>query len=346
MKAQIQAGAQPWAGEYQKLLSAAASFGPPQGMPFLYSLDDGESNAQRNDAFAAYSLALLWYFSGNDAYGKLAIAILNSWSVLQAFDAGTDQDKLQAGWTGAVFAPAAEIMRLYSGWSAAQIASFQAMFRRAYYPQLNTMSTWNGNVDLTQIDALMAIAVFNDDLYEFNIGLARLANRLPAYFYLTSDGPLPPSIAGDKGNTPQFWYYPARYVNGLTQETCRDNGHHTQFSLGSAIHAMETAWHQGVDVYSLYQTRMTAAWELQARFFNTGSMQGVCGNSSSQMTASPDRYDTWEVYYNHYHNRRGLSLPNTQQVIVNQIRPNAIRSRLGWNLVYETLTHANLPSNT
>ena len=140
------------------------------------------------------------------------------------------------------------------------------MFRNVFYPQLNTMSTWNGNVDLTQIDAMMAIAVFNEDLSEFDGAIARLRNRIPAYFYLKSDGALPQGIAGDNGNVRQFWSYPSQWVNGLTQETCRDYGHHTQFGLGSAIHAMETAWNQEVDIYTENTDRMIAAMELLVDF--------------------------------------------------------------------------------
>ena len=80
-----------------------------------------------------------------------AIDVLNAWSEFQGFTGGSDQDKLQAGWIGALFGPAAEIMRGYSGWDADDIAKLQVMFERAFYPQLNTASRWNGNVDLTQI---------------------------------------------------------------------------------------------------------------------------------------------------------------------------------------------------
>ena len=212
------------------------------------------------------------------------------------------------------------------------------MFKRAFYPQLNTASFWNGNVDLTQIDAVMAIAVFNEDEAEFNQGLARLKIRSPAYFYLTSDGHEPKPIAGDGGDLKRFWFNPAKWVDGLTQETCRDNGHHSQFALGSALHAAEVAWHQGVDVYAENQKRYTAAMEFMATQLLTGSMQGVCSNN----LPTPDRYDTWEVGYNHYHNRVGVALPNTRKLIMEQIRPRA--SRADWNLNYETLTHADLPS--
>ena len=79
-----------------------------------------------------------------------------SWTNLQAFTSGSEQDRLHAGWIGAVFAPAAEIMRLYKGWPPNEIGALQAMFKRAFYPPLNTASRWNGNVDLTQIDAILA----------------------------------------------------------------------------------------------------------------------------------------------------------------------------------------------
>ena len=230
------------------------------------------------------------------------------------------------------------------GWQPGDMSKLQAMFRRAFYPQLNTMSTWNGNVDLTQIDAMLSIAVFNEDAAEFKKGIARLRTRIPAYFYLKSDGALPRGIAGDRGNVAEFWSYPSLWVDGLTQETCRDVGHHSQFGLGTAIHAMETAWHQGVDIYAENTERITAALELMAGFFLDGSMHGVCGGAN---TPTADRYDCWEIGYNHYHNRRGIPLPNTWRLITQQVRRVMIRDARAWNLIYQTLTHANVsqPSN-
>ena len=335
IKARIQAGAQPWRVEFDRLQHSDFAARTPHGLTNLNS-KTGDANVSRDDAAAAYTQALLWYFTNDESYARRSVAILNSWTNLQAFTAGSEQDRLQAGWIGAVMAPAAEIMRGYHGWSAVQIKNLQTMFRRAFYPQLNTASFWNGNVDLTQIDALMAIAVFNEDETEFNLGLARLRSRLPAYIYLTSDGDRPRPIAGDGGNPQKFWSNPAKWVDGLTQETCRDNGHHSQYGLGSALHAAETAWHQGVDVYTENQPRFTAALELMATQFLTGSMQGV----SSNKFPTPDRYDTWEVGYHHYHDRAGIALPSTRKLILEQIRPQA--SRADWNLIYETLSHGDV----
>eukprot|EP01035_Chromulina_nebulosa_P028980 gene28980-38338_t len=340
VKNQIIFGMQPCLDEYQKYLNNSATRAIPNALKTVLSTNNNQANTMRDNAFAAYTQALMWFFSGNDVYAARSIAILNAWTALTGFVSATDQDKLLAGWIGAVMAPAAEILRLYSGWQASDISKLQMMFKTVFYPQLNTMSSWNGNVDLTQIDAMMAIAVFNEDSNEFNKGIARLRNRIPAYFYLQSDGALPQGIAGDKGNIARFWSNPSLWVDGLTQETCRDYGHHSQFGIGSAIHAMETAWHQGVDVYTENTDRITAALELLAGFLIDGSMHGVCGAAAN--TPTSNRFDTWEVGYNHYHYRKGIPLPNTWKLITLQIRPYAVRSSVGWNLVYETLTHANL----
>ncbi|NQV35444.1 MAG: alginate lyase family protein [Phycisphaeraceae bacterium] len=336
VKARIQAAAQPWKAEFDQMRHSGYATRGPHGLTHINSRSS-DASVSLEDAIASYTQALLWYFTEDEVYARRCIAILNSWSNLQGFTHGSDQDRLHAGYVGAVLAPAAEIMRAYPGWTPSDIGLLQAMFKRAFYPQLNTASRWNGNVDLTQIDAMMAISVFNEDETEFNQGLARLKARSPAYFYLVSDGDKPKPIEGDGGNAQQFWSSPAKWIDGLTQETCRDNGRHAQFGLGSALHAAEVAWHQGMDVYSENQERYTAAMELMAFQFLTGSMQGTCTDN----TATLHRFGIWEMGYNHYHNRAGVSLPNTRKLIQTQIRPRA--SRTICNLVYETLTHADLP---
>lgn len=336
VKGKVQSGENPWRDEFDRMTKSDYAIRTPHGLTYINSKSN-DSVLSRDDAIAAYTDALLWYFTGNESYARRSIDILNSWAGLKGFTAGSDQDSLQAGWIGSTFAQAAEIVRLYPGWSAEEISKLQQMFRLAFYPKLNKSSSWNGNVDLTQIDAMMSIAVFNDDESEFKKGLERLKTRSSAYFYLRSDGICPHPIEGDRGDWQKFWSYPLKWVDGLTQETCRDNGHHAQFALGSALHASEVAWHQGVDVYSENQKRYTSSMELLAYQLLSGSMQGVSLND----VPSQDRYDTWEVGYNHYHNRMGVDLPKTRQLILEQIRPRG--SRAVWNLDYETLTHADLP---
>jgi len=333
----IAAGDQPWKKELNEIRNSNAASRGPSKIAHISSHQD--AGIARDDALAAYTQALLWQFTGDRIYAERSIAILNTWSNFQGFTLGTDQDKLHAGWIGAVFAPAAEIMRGYSEWSPAQIAGLQAMFKRAFYPQLEIASSWNGNVDLTQTDALISIAVFNEDEDMFKLALARIDKRNPAYFYLTSDGIWPAAIGGDGGDLQGFWFNPVVWVDGLNQETCRDNGHHSQYALGSALHVAEVAWNQGVDIYTPNQARYTAALELMATQFLTDSF-ATCINT----TPTTNRFNTWEVGYNHYHNRAGIDLPNTERLIMQQIRTDSVRA--AWNLVYETLTHAGVSGVT
>lgn len=332
VRERVRAGAQPWKGEFDRLKASAPARRRAHGLQFIDS-EGGDADTSRDDAIGAYAQALLWYYSGDEAYAERGIAILNAWAGLQGFSAGSDQDRLQAGWIGALLAPAAEILRLHPGWAAADIAALQAMFRRAFYPQLERASRWNGNVDLTQIDAMMAIAVFNEDLDLFNAGIVRWQTRTRAYFYLEADGGVPP-IGGDGNNVDAFWNRPTAWLDGLTQETCRDNGHHAQFALGSALHAAETAWHQGVDLYTAETQRYTAAMELLATQLLSGDMQGTCADG----TATDSLFDAWEIGYNHYYNRMGIELAQTRFLVESRVRPNAPRAVL--NLSYETLTHA------
>ena len=94
-----------------------------------------------------------------------------------------------------------------------------------------------------------------------------------------------------------------------------------------------------MDVYTGNQARYTAAMELLAQQFLAGSMLGV----STKDLPDHERSNTWEIGYNHYHNRVGVSLPYTQRLITEQIRTDSLRAI--WNLNYETLTHADLPKD-
>ena len=85
-------------------------------------------------------------------------------------------------------------------------------------------------------------------------------------------------------------------------------------------------------MYGENAQRYMAALELLALQLNTGDMQGICSNTK----ATDDIYATWEVGFNHYHNRKGNQLPNTRRLLEKKIR------HLGqseWNIFHETLTH-------
>jgi len=331
VKEKIAAGEQPWLKAFNDMKSKATGGSSP--LEWIDSHDDaGDANTSKQDALKAYANALTWYYTDDEKYAEQAIAILNDWTILQGFNDGTDQDKLHAGWIGALFGPAAEIMRDYSGWQVEDIAKVQEMFKRAYYPQLLEASTWNGNVDLTQIDALLNIAVFNEDSAAFFEGIERLRKRNPAYFYMDSD----PAASRNYGGSsfPGSWSNPTSTPDGLTQETCRDNNHHAQFAMASAIHAAEVAWNQGVDLYGENTERYTAVMELMANQFITDEMLGTCSNNQT----TDGLFNTWEMGYYHYHHRMGLTLPKTERLLKQEVR---VRGWSALNIFYETLTHGD-----
>ncbi|MFM7022814.1 MAG: sugar-binding protein, partial [Flavobacteriales bacterium] len=319
----IAAQEQPWLGKYNTVRGIANWNG------------DGSEKA---DGQIAYACALVWHYTGEVQFANKAIAILNKWKTFNGYNPVSGQNLLVGGWIGSLLGPAAELMRGYTGWAANDRADVIAMFKRAFYPVLNTMSTWNGNVDLTQIEAMLSIAVFCEDEVEFNLAIQRLKLRNPAYFYMSTDNANSRNYATI---TNQSWNA-INFVNGLTQETCRlggnyngqgnDNGHHAQYALCAALHAAEIAWNQGVDVYGENQDRYVAALELLSIQLTSGQMQNTCADN----VTTKDLYNTFEVGYNHYHNRMKLDLPNTWALLTTRVR---IASDSDWNIFHETLTH-------
>ncbi len=328
--ARIALGREPWTSALDEVADLA--------VPHLAAIGhinprvETEAQASKRLAISTYANALVWRLTGSERHGREALRLLDGWASFSGFTGGTDQDKLQAGWLGSLLGEAAEIMRQHPRWSVHRKTALQTMFRRSFYPHLTQASPWNGNVDLTQVNALLAIAVFNEDRAAFDMGIQRLERRSAAYFYLQSDG-LPPTIDGDGGDTSAFWSHPLRWVDGLTQETCRDNGHHAQYALASALHSAEIAWNQGVDVYGRQSSRYVAAMELLAQQLLTGDMQGICSNPAATRTV----FDTFEVGFRHFHDRMGLPMPYSQRLIMERVRPHGLSD---WNIFHETLTHA------
>ena len=77
IKGQISAGAQPWKGELEQIKNSHYAHMGPHGLTNIDSKSE-DANISRYDAAAAYSQALLWYLTGEEAYARSAIAILNS----------------------------------------------------------------------------------------------------------------------------------------------------------------------------------------------------------------------------------------------------------------------------
>ncbi|GAB7045992.1 chitosanase [Catenuloplanes indicus] len=225
-----------------------------------YSRPNHGCTDEREDAIAAYTLALAWHVTRDDRYAMAAITIMDAWSATLERHTNSNAP-LQAGWAGSVWPRAAEIIRYgYGDWPAAE--RFATMLRDVYLPTVIKGSCSNGNWELSMIEAAVGISVFLDDRFNYERAMAMFAERVPAYLYLSSDGPAPVSVprCGDSR-----WHGQRTFVDGLAQETCRDFTH-TGYGISAITHVLETARLQGQDLWPRYGERVRAALELHARY--------------------------------------------------------------------------------
>jgi hypothetical protein len=278
---------------------------------------------------AAYAQAMLWYVTGDEAYAKTAIEIMNAWSATLKGHSDSN-GPLQQGWAGAEWPRAAEIIRhTYTGWAAADVARFETMLRTYYLPGVINGSGANGNWELTMIDAAIGIGVFLDDKATFDKAVAMWRERVPAYFYLSSDGPKP--VPAPRGST--NWQGATVFMDGIAQETCRDLTH-TQYGIASAMYVAETALIQGVDLYKEEEKRLATTVEFHAAFLDGAAVPAwLCGGTLNGVTPRP----TWEIAYNHFATRLGMSLPHTKNLVA-KIRPTGGDHHMAW----ESMSHAQV----
>jgi hypothetical protein len=222
---------------------------------------------------------------------------------------GSDNSPLQCGWTGTLWARAAEIIRYTypqsqyaQGWSDMQAAAFGNMLTTAIRPYVSTLATQNGNWELSQADAFMQISVYNDQMQDYTQAAQMWLTQIKYYFYLTADGATPTAgndvVACTKnGKATQgcgvdFWWGLAGasgLADGTSQETCRDL-EHVQYGLGAAINAAETAAIQKISGVDLYGDRTVQGGQrlFAAMEFHAGLLQGRSNWDKAADGSNPD----------------------------------------------------------
>ncbi len=305
-----------------------------------YNQPDTGCTNQRRDGIAAYTHALLWSFTGDSTYAKKAQEILDSWASIHT-QFTLENAGLMAAWSSEMYPRVGELL-ISTDWPGR--GRFKRWLANVIYPVIKNgrPTTAGGNWDMSMADGLIQTGVFLDSPTMFNKGISLWKDRVRAYFYLKSDGPLPvsPRKPVIKGKTRifNFWNSPSKLVNGFSQETCRDIIH-TNLGLSGTINAAETAWIQGVDLYKLEAKRITKAMEFHAKLIvSQQTTTSLCKNGL--IVKAPTVY-TYEMGYNHFVHRLKMRLPYTQQLL-EQIRPTGADL---WNplVAWETLTHSYAP---
>ncbi|MEU0879335.1 alginate lyase family protein [Lentzea sp. NPDC005914] len=344
MRAKVQAGAQPWKLAYDRMMAskyadlnrtpkprAVVECGP-------YSDPNLGCSEEREDAIAAYTLSLAWYVTRDSRYATKAVQIMDAWSATIR-DHTNSNAPLQTAWAGSSWPKAAEIIKhVYRTWP--NSARFGTMLRTVYLPEIqNGRASTNGNWELSMMEASIGIAVFLEDRAAYDKAIGIFRTRIPAYIYLTSDGSLPKTPPGSGIDTRSeiiaYWQNQSTFVDGLTQETCRDFAH-TGYGLAAAAHLAETARHQGQDIWGEIRERMRYAWGLHTKYQNGEPVPSwLCGGSYSRELGP-----TSEVGFNALNTRMGIAMANTQRYTESQ-RPQGTDNLF---VAWETLTHAANPA--
>jgi hypothetical protein len=343
VKARVAAGEQPWTGALAKmkaLKEASLDYKPAPHEEVNCgsgSRPDYGCSDEKRDAQAAYLHALLWVIDDDERHAEKCAEILNAWSILKSH--GLSNANLEAGWTGGPFLRAADILKhSYPKWPAADQDAFTAMIRRAFLPNVRAAqrASTNGNWEAVMIETAMSIAVFTDDRKAFDAAVARYNVLLPAYVYGAEDGPTPKTVDSAYYDTrdkiDKHWYGQTVLFDGLCQETGRDLTH-AQWGIGGLIHCAEIAWNQGIDLYAQNDNRLLRGMEFHAKYLNGAPVPRDLQNG--QLKGVDKICPMWEIGFNHYHGRRKVAMPETEELL-NRTRPEVGPDH---HLGFGTLTH-------
>lgn len=255
------------------------------------------------DSSAAYQCALMGHLTGDLAYFTLSRRILEDWAATLKRISGADAI-LCAALGGFKMANAAELLRYGSvKWPEENAEAFGQFLRGVFLPVIIGFAPFaNGNWDTATIKTMMAIAICTNDRALFD-------RALVYYMHGCGDGSIEHYI----------------YANGQCQESGRDQ-QHTQLGLGHMGDCCEMAWHQGLDLYGVFDNRLLLGFEYTARYIlgqdvpfhpdedRTGKYK------HSVIAARSALRPNYEQIYNHYTNRRGIAVPWTRKA-AEAVRP-------------------------
>ena len=307
MKAKVAAEEHPWIDGWNALVRDRKAQSNYKAAPHRHM---ASRQRAQDDATAAYLNAMRWVISGEKENAECAARILNAWAdTVKEVPHGPDQPGLSGIPVGS-FALAAEVLRTYPGWPAADQEKFKRMLLDYLYPVCHDFLTrHNGardsnywaNWDTCNMRGILAIGVFCDDRAKFDEAVEYFKNGRGM---------------GSIRNAVPF-LYPGGL--GQWQESGRDQAH-VMGGMGLLAEMCQVAWNQGLDLFGHEDKRLLAGGEYTAQYnlwkgvpytFYTNSSRAnqyyVSRNYQGRLAASH-----FELLYNHYVVRQGLTAPHVQ----------------------------------
>ncbi|MBP0905817.1 carbohydrate-binding protein [Mariniflexile gromovii] len=302
MKYMVEAGLDPWAATFSLVQSNTFSSYNyvVQGNTSMTSLTNFA--LFRNDGYAAYYNALMWYITGDERHAQKCVEIFKAWVNLKSVGSTLPLESGRVIWK---FLEGAEIIKhTYSGWSSSDIQKLKDMMVYPgystttvptsaiasnnvtfYWSMYNGDSGRHGNQGLFAFRGIMCMGIFmdNETMYQRALrhlkGLSHLSTDLAypsgppiTYERMSSSNEYYDEFRsiGEKENTIQDYGYNDVianniWENGQNQEASRDQSHAL---LGpSIINTMcEMAWNQGDDIYSHLNNRLLLGYEYYFRY--------------------------------------------------------------------------------
>ncbi|GAA2232406.1 alginate lyase family protein [Streptomyces indiaensis] len=344
-RSKVNAGAQPWKGAFDQMMATkyADLNRTPKPRAVVecgsYSNPDLGCTDEREDAIAAYTHALAWYLTRDERHARKAIELMDAWSTVIR-DHTNSNAPLQTGWAGSSWPKAAEIIKYTYTGTWANSGRFATMLRTVYLPEIINGSNSNGNWELSMMEAAVGISVFLEDKASYDKAMAKFRTRTAAYVYLESDGALPKTVPSQNLNTRdkivKYWQGQSTFVNGLSQETCRDFTH-TGYGLSAVSHVAETSRIQGQDLYGTdVGERLRHGLGFHAKYqLGAGAEGRLCGGSL-KLGLGP----VTEVGHNALANRLGHAMTNTGTLTLRGRPAGSNNLFVAW----ETLTHGDNPA--
>jgi hypothetical protein len=344
VKKMILEGKEPWISAFNRAKNDAFGSLDYKPKPWTkvecgsYSNPNYGCSDESNDSSAAYTQALLWYYTGNENYAKKSIEIMNAWSNTLKSGHTNSNAPLQASWVAEKWPRAAEIIRYsYSGWDKKDMKQFEVMLKKQYLPNIEAMgSCYVTNWKASGIEGRLNIAIFLEDKILYNKAIDMWRKLVPSAIYLKADGLLPiqpPGCSKDEAKLIKYWFGQTTFVDGMSQEICRDL-EHTAYGLSAIINIAETTHIQGLDLYGEQAERITKAMEFHTIYQNGNMIPAwLCKGNLQKNTNG-----TFEIGYNHFVNRLGYNLPETEKWL---LAPGRRPTKGYFPFLWETLTHAD-----
>lgn len=296
-----------------------------RGDPNGTGVDKENYGTIMNDASAAFQLSLRWKISGETRYADAAVAILNAWAdVCKKVTANDNNQYLCLGFQGYTLGNAAELLRDYTGWAAADQKDFKTWLRTVWLERnewfvdnkggsgtcdLHYWSNW----ELANLASMLAIGIYLEDVAAINKVYRNFREG-------KGSGAINNMIPYDPVEDPD-----GHGLIAQSMESGRDQGHGT-LVISMCAELCQMAWNLGIDFWGMEDNKVLAMCQYTAKYNVKPTGTYIC----TSMPFTPYKYC-----------QPGCGCSNQSHGAEHTVVSEAGRGtcRPGWDLIYSHYKH-------